>query len=266
MLLLVLPERRALGIFDTPGVRLAERALLPGRRATCCVAIGLNIVVGQAGLLDLGYVAFFAIGAYTTGVLGSAHADLPWLVTVPIGVGVAMRPGSCSARPTLRLRGDYLAIVTLGFGEIVRITANNPDCLGGPRACRTSRKPPSVASGLHFGVLDAKPYYWLVLIVIVARDPRLQAASSTAGSAGRGLAIREDEDAAELMGVPTFKFKLWAFAIGAAIGGFGGHALRRLSRLHHARPVQPDAVDPVPRRRGARRLGQHRRRHPGRRA
>jgi branched-chain amino acid transport system permease protein len=206
-------------IFDTPGSDFSSVLFYP---VGCyvLVAIGLNIVVGQAGLLDLGYVAFFAIGAYTTAVLGSAHGNVPWLLTVPIGVAVAMTAGVLLGLPTLRLRGDYLAIVTLGFGEIIRITANNTDWLGGPRGVQNIPKPPSWF-GLHFGVLDAKPYYWLVLIAIVLVILVYKALEHS--RVGRAwLAIREDEDAAELMGVPTFKFKLWAFAMGAAIGGFSG--------------------------------------------
>ena len=206
-------------IFDTPGSDFASVLFYP---VGCyvLVAVGLNIVVGQAGLLDLGYVAFFAVGAYTTAVLGSAHASLPWLATVPIGIAVAMTAGVLLGLPTLRLRGDYLAIVTLGFGEIIRITANNTDWLGGPRGVQNIPKPPSWF-GLKFGLLDAKPYYWLVLLAIVLVICVYKALEHS--RVGRAwLAIREDEDAAELMGVPTFKFKLWAFSMGAAIGGFSG--------------------------------------------
>src|SRR6476660_6627099 len=95
------------------------------------VALGLNIVVGYAGLLDLGYVGFYAVGAYTVAVLGSEHGHLPWLVTVPIAVVAALVSGIILGAPTLRVRGDYLAIVTLGFGEIIRLTAINSDWLGG---------------------------------------------------------------------------------------------------------------------------------------
>ncbi len=206
-------------IFNTPGSDFASVLFYP---VGCYViaAVGLNIVVGQAGLLDLGYVAFFAIGAYTAAVLGSYHASLPWLVTVPIGVAVAMTAGLLLGLPTLRLRGDYLAIVTLGFGEIIRITANNEDWLGGPRGIQNIPRPPS-GPGLKFGVLNAKPYYWLVLVAILLVIAVYKALEHS--RVGRAwLAIREDEDAAELMGVPTFKFKLWAFTMGAALGGFSG--------------------------------------------
>jgi branched-chain amino acid transport system permease protein len=206
-------------IFNTPGSDFTSVLFYP---VGCyvLVAVGLNIVVGQAGLLDLGYVAFFAIGAYTTAVLGSAHGSIPWLVTVPIAIAVAMTAGVLLGLPTLRLRGDYLAIVTLGFGEIIRITANNSDWVGGPRGVQDIPKPPSLL-GLRFGVIDATPYYHVVLIAIVLVIFVYKALEHS--RVGRAwLAIREDEDAAELMGVPTFHFKLWAFAMGAAIGGFSG--------------------------------------------
>ena len=95
------------------------------------VALGLNIVVGYAGLLDLGYVGFYAVGAYTVGVLSSQHGSLPWLWCVPVAIAVAMVSGVILGAPTLRVRGDYLAIVTLGFGEIVRLTLVNSEWLGG---------------------------------------------------------------------------------------------------------------------------------------
>jgi branched-chain amino acid transport system permease protein len=183
------------------------------------IAIGLNVVVGQAGLLDLGYVAFFAIGGYTMGLLGVNHG-WPFFLILPTAIIVSMLAGVILGTPTLRLRGDYLAIVTLGFGEIIRITARNTDPLGGPRGIFGIPHPPDIGP-LKFGVIDPKPYYWLtvaaiVLVIIMIR--RLE--RSRVGRAW--TAIREDEDAAALMGVPTFKFKLWAFAIGAGIGGMAG--------------------------------------------
>jgi branched-chain amino acid transport system permease protein len=189
-------------------------------------ALGLNVVVGMAGLLDLGYVGFYAVGAYTTAVLSAGHASWPWLATLPVALAASMLAGVVLGTPTLRLRGDYLAIVTLGFGEIIRISANNSDWLGGPRGVTAIPHPPSIRVPLldwhlDFGVLDAKPYYWLgltIVIIVIFFLRRLE--NSRVGRAW--TAIREDEDAAELMGVPTFKFKLWAFAIGAAIGGLAG--------------------------------------------
>ena len=184
------------------------------------VALGLNVVVGRAGLLDLGYVAFFAVGAYTVAVLGTAHANLPYLVCLPIAMVIAMVSGAILGAPTLRLRGDYLAIVTLGFGELIRTIARNLDWLGGPDGISGLKKPPSVGF-LKFDVLHPRPYYWLALTVIyfiVFGVGRLE--NSRVGRAW--TAIREDEDAAEIMGVPIFRYKLWAFAIGAAVGGLAG--------------------------------------------
>jgi branched-chain amino acid transport system permease protein len=207
------------------------------------VALGLNIVIGYAGLLDLGYIGFYAVGAYTVGVLGSEHGHLSWLICLPIAAVVAMCSGLLLGAPTLRVRGDYLAIVTLGFGEIIRLTAINSGWLGAAFGISNIPKPPSVdlfgvphlvwtgpnasvdlsnkSTFLVFGVIDSVPYYWLgltmVILVLIAdkliKDSRV----------GRSWeATREDEDAAEVMGVPTFKFKLLAFAMGAFIGGLSG--------------------------------------------
>src|SRR6476659_7600794 len=207
------------------------------------VALGLNIVVGYAGLLDLGYVGFYAIGAYTVGVLSSEHAHLSWIVVVPIAIGAAMLSGVILGAPTLRVRGDYLAIVTLGFGEIVRLCLVNSQWLGGAQGISDIPKPPSLVvfkvpsldwSGgvpvidldttstfLKFGISDFVPYYWLALIVIgLVLLFDILVKNSRVGRAWE--ATREDEDAAELMGVPTFRFKLLAFAIGACIGGLSG--------------------------------------------
>ncbi len=218
------------------------------------VALGLNIVIGYAGLLDLGYVGFYAVGAYTTAVLAKEHGNIPYLWTIPIAVLVAMGSGILLGAPTLRVRGDYLAIVTLGFGEIIRLTAVNSDWLGAARGISSVPGPPDVCgvtegtrcveplyavphlnweSGtplvdlddttgfLDFGVLDLVPYYWFALtaiILVLIADKRIK--DSRVGRAWE--ATREDEDAAELMGVPTFKFKLLAFALGAFIGGLSG--------------------------------------------
>jgi branched-chain amino acid transport system permease protein len=182
------------------------------------LAIGLNIVVGHAGLLDLGFVAFYGIGAYTLAYLGTTVGWAFW-PTVIMGVFLAAMSGVILGAPTLRLRGDYLAIVTLGFGEIVRITAVNTKALGGARGITPIPHPPNLF-GVEF-LLDPLPYYYLILAVIVLAvifSLRLQ--RSRVGRAW--TAIREDEDAAELMGVPTFRFKLLAFAIGAMVGGLAG--------------------------------------------
>jgi branched-chain amino acid transport system permease protein len=182
------------------------------------MAIGLNVVVGMAGLLDLGFVAFFAIGAYSLAYFGTEYGWNFW-ATLVMGTLITMVAGVILGAPTLRLRGDYLAIVTLGFGEIVRITANNTDEIGGARGITNIPHPPPMF-GTEF-LFDPAPYYYLMLVTIVLViifSRRLEISR-----VGRSwAAIREDEDAAELMGVPTFKFKLLAFAVGAIIGGLAG--------------------------------------------
>jgi branched-chain amino acid transport system permease protein len=187
------------------------------------IALGLNVVVGQAGLLDLGYVGFFAIGAYTMGVLTVKHFKwdgILWFAALAVSVAVAAFLGVLLGAPTLRLRGDYLAIVTLGFGEIIRIVAKNLDFLG---AAEGISGIPSMPSFLWFkiDILEAR-WLWTIglttILVVIFALSLLE--RSRVGRAW--TAIREDEDAAELMGVPTFKFKLYAFAIGAAIGSLGG--------------------------------------------
>lgn len=214
----------------------------------CLVALGLNIVVGYAGLLDLGYVGFYAIGAYTVAILTSFHASWPLLLAIPVGVAAAMISGVILGAPTLRVRGDYLAIVTLGFGEIIRLVAVNTDWLGASKGINNIGRPPNIgddSSGLFgvphlfwgdgtvlldtehptkfliFSYADAVPFYWVGLtavIVILVADILIK--NSRVGRAWE--ATREDEDAAELMGVPTFKFKLLAFATGAFVGGLAG--------------------------------------------
>jgi branched-chain amino acid transport system permease protein len=190
------------------------------------IAIGLNVVVGQTGLLDLGYVGFFAIGAYVTALFTSPDSGInqhyPWLVCVPIAMAITMFAGLILGAPTLRLRGDYLAIVTLGFGEIVRLLADNVPQLKGQIGFQDVAAPPGSLHGKPIFVqTDGKPYYWMtvgVIIVVLLFVGNLE--RSRVGRAW--VAIREDEDAAEIMGVPTFKFKLWAFVVGAAVGGLSG--------------------------------------------
>jgi branched-chain amino acid transport system permease protein len=192
------------------------------------LALGLNVVVGFAGLLDLGYVGFFAVGAYTVALLTSPdsvfHTQFVWLAAVPVAIVVALLSGLILGWPTLRLRGDYLAIVTLGFAEIIRITADStPNFLRGDRGFGGLPHPPgSKSDGTPiFGVRDATPYFWLGLSIIILVILAIR--NLDRSRVGRSwLAIREDEEAAEIMGVRTVKFKLWAFAIGAAVGGFGG--------------------------------------------
>ena len=182
------------------------------------LALGLNIVVGAAGLLDLGYVAFYAVGAYTTAMLTTQAHWTAW-EALPVAIIVAMVAGVTLGAPTLRLRGDYLAIVTLGFGEIVRLVAQNSGSLGEARGI-TGIAHPGKLLGIEFGLLPL-PYYYLTLVAIaltVFMIVRLN--RSRVGRAWS--AIREDEDAAEAMGVPTFTMKLWAFAMGASTGGLAG--------------------------------------------
>jgi len=221
--LFVVP-REFVGAFMAPGTDwLSILTAIIGPYVLLCV--GLNVVVGQAGLLDLGYVAFYAVGAYTLAFFTTAYGWSFW-ATVVMGILLAGVSGVILGAPTLRLRGDYLAIVTLGFGEIVRISAKNWDQIGGARGITNIPTPPSTPDWLSwlidwdFGV-DLAPFYYLVVILIVLViifAKRLQ--NSRVGRAW--ASIREDEDAAELMGVPTFKFKLLAFGIGAMVAGLAG--------------------------------------------
>ena len=218
---LSLPNIPGLGDIMTPGSSW-ERVLVYPIGIYILLALGLNVVVGYTGLLDLGFVAFFAIGAYTMAILGTEFGFGFWL-TLPIAIALSMLAGLALGSPTLRLRGDYLAIVTLGFGEIIRVTANNLESLGGPRGINGIPRPPSVpgVEALTFSVLNVKAYYYLIvmfIVVIIIVLKRLE--NSRVGRSW--AAIREDEDAAELMGVPTLKFKLWAFTVGAGIGGAAG--------------------------------------------
>jgi branched-chain amino acid transport system permease protein len=220
------------------------------------MALGLNFVVGYAGLLDLGYVAFFAIGSYTAGWLASSqfsqvnvrfggigvitgltgiHISI-WLV-LPIAGIVTAIGGILIGLPTLRLRGDYLAIVTLGFGEILPLVARNGNSLGGFNLTNgtggiTPIDPPGFGAWLHhhlglpsnYGALGTtfdRDYFWTVLVLVLItifcsarlRDSRL----------GRAwIAIREDEIAAAAMGIPLMKTKTWAYATGAFFGGVAG--------------------------------------------
>jgi branched-chain amino acid transport system permease protein len=236
VLAILLPSDQ-IGSFMSPDSDWAQLLFFP-IGGYILLAIGLNVVVGQAGLLDLGYVAFFAIGGYAMAVLGTKAGMSFWEILF-VGILLSALSGILLGAPTLRLRGDYLAIVTLGFGEIVRITAQNTDSIGGPNGIAGIPHPsnltdwavpdafPFSSLGLagvepfHYGALDAQPYYYILLLVIIVTIIFVKRLEHS--RVGRAWAsIREDEDAAELMGVPTFKFKLGAFAIGAAIGGATG--------------------------------------------
>ena len=204
------------------------------------VAVGLNVVIGLAGLLDLGYVGFYALGAYSVALFGSTSSPVvaalqsrfglseewavPFAICIPIAILMSLIAGVILGAPTLRLRGDYLAIVTLGFGEIIRITARNLDGVtNGATGISGVPVPPGpeVDGRAFFNTIDAERWYWLaltILILLIWMAFRLE--HSRVGRAW--LAIREDEDAAAIMGVAAFKYKLWAFAIGASVGGIAG--------------------------------------------
>ncbi|MBX6168681.1 MAG: branched-chain amino acid ABC transporter permease [Thermobispora bispora] len=217
ILLAIIAPHPAIGSFMTPESHW-QSVLFSPIGTFVLLAIGLNVVVGQAGLLDLGYVAFYAIGAYTMAIFGTKYGWNFWGILV-IGIFMTAVSGIILGSPTLRLRGDYLAIVTLGFGEIVRITAQNTEYIGGARGI-TNIPHPNPIFGVEF-LLDPLPYYYLLLgaiIVAIIIVKRLN--NSRVGRAWE--AIREDEDAAELMGVPTFRFKLLSFFVGAMIGGATG--------------------------------------------
>ncbi|MDM0123187.1 branched-chain amino acid ABC transporter permease [Variovorax arabinosiphilus] len=223
-------------------VRIVDIALL-----YVLLALGLNIVVGYAGLLDLGYVAFFAIGAYLYALLGSPHLTdtfpaikamfpnglhAPLLIVIPLALVLAGMFGVLLGAPTLRLRGDYLAIVTLGFGEIIRVFLNTLDhpynVTNGPKGLDAID--PVHFWGLNLGrpfkfgdytISSVSLYYYLFLalvIVTVIISHRLQL--SRVGRAW--MAIREDEIAAKAMGINTRNMKLLAFGMGASFGGVSG--------------------------------------------
>jgi branched-chain amino acid transport system permease protein len=196
------------------------------------LALGLNIVVGLAGLLDLGYVAFFAVGAYSWAIVGSPHANVIfggdafplagwWFyVFLFVGLSTAAITGILLGLPVLRLHGDYLAIVTLGFGEVIRVLANNLDkpinFTNGPKGITPISRPPT-----PFGIPYGEFFYFLALLIVVAViivNRRLE--DSHIGRAWE--AIREDELAARAMGVSLVRMKLMAFACGASFAGVMG--------------------------------------------
>ena len=183
------------------------------------MAIGLNIIVGKSGILDLGYVAFFAIGAYTHAIL-NLNFGFPFWINVFLGMGFAMLAGLMLGLPALRLRGDYLAIITLGFGEIIRILAINLNFTGGAAGLAGIAAPPTLF-GIEFVVDNPKPFYWLLLtMMLLVIWAYLRLVARRPGRAWE--AIREDEDVAEFMGVATMKYKLWGFILGGAVGGAVG--------------------------------------------
>ena len=219
----------ALATVGTAWVRITNLAIL-----FALLALGLNIVVGFAGLLDLGYIAFYGIGAYIYALLASPQFNLhlPFWAILPLGALVACVFGVLLGAPTLKLRGDYLAIVTLGFGEIVRIFFNNLsrpiNITNGPQGI--SRIDPFRIGDFDFSrsetllgldVSGPIKYYYLLLVIlmlVIAVNLRLQ--DSRIGRAWQ--AIREDEVAAGAMGINTTRIKLLAFAMGASFGGLAG--------------------------------------------
>lgn len=216
-------------LFGRGWVRIVDFALL-----YIMLALGLNIVVGYAGLLDLGYIAFFAVGAYCYALLGSPQLGLhlPFWIVLPLGALLACIFGVLLGAPTLRLRGDYLAIVTLGFGEIIRIFLNNLNApiniTNGPqgismidpiRVGEFSLGNTHELFGLTFPSVHLHYYLFLFFtLLVIFISQRLE--DSRIGRAW--MAIREDEVAAKAMGINTRNIKLLAFAMGATFGGLAG--------------------------------------------
>jgi branched-chain amino acid transport system permease protein len=206
LLALVLPF-----LLDNYWIDVASLALL-----YIIMAQGLNVVAGYAGLLDLGYAAFFAIGAYTTGILMTAFDWSFWL-TLPVAAAFAGISGIIIGSPTLRLRSDYLAVVTLGFGEIIRITATNLEITG--TATGIFGIPSPKIGG--YEITEQIDFYFLILfLAVITIFATVRLGHSRMGRAWSY--IREDEDAAEAMGIDRVKMKLLAFVIGAIIGGLAG--------------------------------------------
>ncbi|AGS68918.1 branched-chain amino acid ABC transporter permease [Streptomyces collinus] len=203
------------------------------------VALGLNIVVGLAGLLDLGYVAFLGVGAYTAALVSGStssplHVNMPFWASALCGAAVAMVFGVLIGAPTLRLRGDYLAIVTLGFGEIFRITVLNMDGTSGPDVTNGSNGISSIPNlnilGFDFGqehqlfgaTVGRFANYFLLMLLITLIVVVVFRRSSDSRIGRAWIAIREDETAALAMGINGFRVKLIAFALGACMAGLAG--------------------------------------------
>lgn len=180
------------------------------------LALGLNVVVGYAGLLDLGYAAFFAVGAYTVGVL-TLHFGLDFWLTLPFAIVAAMIAGVIIGGPTLRLRSDYLAIVTLGFGEIVYLGARNLKITGQASGLSGIQEPTLL--GWHINS-NLEFYYVFLLLAALAIMASIRLANSRLGRAW--LYVRHDEDVAEAMGINRVRIKLAAYVIGAIFGAIGG--------------------------------------------
>ncbi|MEW1688000.1 branched-chain amino acid ABC transporter permease [Streptomyces sp. NPDC091265] len=203
------------------------------------VALGLNVVVGLAGLLDLGYVAFLGVGAYAAALVSGSTmsaigVEFPFWAAVLTGAGASLVFGVLIGAPTLRLRGDYLAIVTLGFGEIFRLTVNNLNGNSGPDLTNGSQGIPSIPDlnlfGFDFGLkhdiggftLGRSANYYLLMLVFTAVVVLVFRRSGESRIGRAWVAIREDETAATAMGINAFRLKLLAFALGATLAGLAG--------------------------------------------
>nr|WP_050815109.1 branched-chain amino acid ABC transporter permease [Streptomyces zinciresistens] len=225
------------------------------------VALGLNVVVGLAGLLDLGYVAFLGVGAYAAALVsGSPQSTIgvqfPFWAAVLTGALASLIFGVVIGAPTLRLRGDYLAIVTLGFGEIFRITMNNLNGRSGPDVTNGSNGVPNIPDlelfGFNFGVphnvlgteLTRSGNYYLLMLLFTAVVVMVFRRSAESRIGRAWVAIREDETAATAMGINSFRLKLLAFALGACLAGLAGTVQAHVS--YSVTPEQYQFAGSVP--------------------
>ncbi|BFV59897.1 branched-chain amino acid ABC transporter permease [Kitasatospora sp. CMC57] len=264
----LLPRLRALTIKHRPvatGAAFAAAAGFPFTQTSdqytsvaanilifATVALGLNIVVGLAGLLDLGYVAFLGVGAYAAALVSGSpaspiHVQFPFWAAMLTGAAASMVFGVLIGAPTLRLRGDYLAIVTLGFGEIFRITMNNLNGTTGPKITNGSNGIPRIPDleilGFNLGQkhtiagveLGRFSNYYLLMLLVTAFVVLVFARVGSSRIGRAWVAIREDETAAEAMGINGFRLKLLAFALGACLAGLAGTV-----QAHVSYTVTPD--------------------------
>jgi branched-chain amino acid transport system permease protein len=215
---IALPLLEHAGLVQTVWIRVGTRTLV-----YVLLALGLNLIMGETGLLNLGYVAFFAVGAYATAIVSSPFTGLhwPWYAAVTLSIALAMFAGFLVGLPTLRLRGDYLAVVTLAFGEIVRTTFNNMRSVtNGPGGL------PNIQQPTLFGftidpISHPEQYYYLVLILVVVVTVLLvNVKNSRIGRAWN--ALREDEIAARHAGIHPARLKMLAMVISAGIAGLAG--------------------------------------------
>ncbi|MEV7176220.1 branched-chain amino acid ABC transporter permease [Kitasatospora sp. NPDC093679] len=210
------------------------------------VALGLNVVVGLAGLLDLGYVAFLGVGAYAAALVSGSTSSpvglhLPFWGAALVGMAAALVFGVVIGAPTLRLRGDYLAIVTLGFGEIFRIAVNSLDGVSGPKVTNGPNGIRNIPDldilGFDFGqahtfgafTLGRFANYFLLMLLVTAFVVTVFSRANDSRIGRAWVAIREDETAAQAMGINGFKLKLLAFALGAALAGLAGTVMAHVS-------------------------------------